>query len=522
MERIKIIKNTIENGNKDIAYLAIRSLKINNIKKIIEIDEKRLSNELNLFRYIMDKKSPSLISALIIIILSNKNIEDSFSEAIRFIRISRKKVEEKNIIAVNFLCHYLFNIDNFYENFSEYKMLDNNPKTEILFQKFKIEIILNKRDVESLIVENLDEMDLDFNINILKALKEDIISQSNDNMIVYYEKLCKFEASPKELEGDFNYINIINKSVGEKSVDYLLGEYVVENKQSDKISIKCKRGLLELSIKNTINNINNNVSRAKEIEDLKKYSNIKLENNFVKTNSLGLENSRENLQDIINFFKIDELDSFWKDFINKELEEDYFYQLLKQIKDEYSSKTIYPEPKNIFKAFLNVKYEDVKVVIIGQDPYHNPNQANGLCFSVNENVKLPPSLQNIFKEINNEYGVLRKEGNLEDWAKQGVLLLNSVLTVEENKPTSHSKIGWEKFTDKVVDLIAQKEKPVVFLLWGNYAIEKAKNINNTTHLILKSNHPSPLSASRGFFGNEHFKKTNSFLKSNNLDEINWV
>ena len=187
--------------------------------------------------------------------------------------------------------------------------------------------------------------------------------------------------------------------------------------------------------------------------------------------------------------------------------------------DHNSGKKIYPEPKNFFKAFEICSYENVKVVILGQDPYHTPNAANGLAFSVNKNQKLPPSLKNIFKEIKNDVGVENETGNLTKWAKQGVLLLNSSLTVVEGMPGSHSQIGWQIFTDKAVQLI-QRKKKVIFMLWGNFAKQK-KQLIEDDNFILEAPHPSPFSANSGFFGCKHFSKANEILSDLDLDPIDW-
>ena len=210
----------------------------------------------------------------------------------------------------------------------------------------------------------------------------------------------------------------------------------------------------------------------------------------------------------------------WTDFINLETKKDYFKEIKDSLlSDHNSGKKIYPEPKNFFKAFEICSYENVKVVILGQDPYHTPNAANGLAFSVNKNQKLPPSLKNIFKEIKNDVGVENETGNLTKWAKQGVLLLNSSLTVVEGMPGSHSQIGWQIFTDKAVQLI-QRKKKVIFMLWGNFAKQK-KQLIEDNNFILEAPHPSPFSANSGFFGCKHFSKANEILSDLDLDPIDW-
>ena len=212
----------------------------------------------------------------------------------------------------------------------------------------------------------------------------------------------------------------------------------------------------------------------------------------------------------------------WDNVLNEELKKEYFQELMSFIKKEYKTKTIYPKQSEVFNAFRYTDFDDVKVVILGQDPYHGPNQAEGLSFSVSNEVLKPPSLKNIFKELENDLGIKYPESNsLKPWAKEGVLLLNAVLTVEEHKPTSHKDKGWETFTDEIIRTINKKETPVVFILWGAYARKKKELITNPIHLVIESAHPSPFSAYNGFFGSKPFSKTNKFLKQNNLKEIDW-
>ena len=212
----------------------------------------------------------------------------------------------------------------------------------------------------------------------------------------------------------------------------------------------------------------------------------------------------------------------WDNLLSEEFQKDYFQELLKFIKNEYKEKTIYPKQNEVFNAFRYTDFSQVKVVILGQDPYHGPNQAEGLSFSVKDEVLKPPSLQNIFKELESDLKIPFPEHNsLKPWAKQGVLLLNAVLTVEEHKPTSHKEKGWEIFTDDVIKILNQKETPVVFILWGAYARSKKDLITNPRHLIIESAHPSPFSARNGFFGSRPFSKTNEFLKKTNQQEIDW-
>jgi len=212
----------------------------------------------------------------------------------------------------------------------------------------------------------------------------------------------------------------------------------------------------------------------------------------------------------------------WDLVLSEEYKKDYFQKLINYLKEEYKNKTIYPKQNEIFNAFRYTNYDDVKVVIIGQDPYHGPKQAEGLSFSVSNDVLKPPSLKNIFKELESDLGIPFPEHNsLKPWAKEGVLLLNAVLTVEEHKPASHSNIGWEIFTDNVIKEINKKEEPVVFILWGAFARSKRELITNKKHYIIESAHPSPFSARNGFFGSKPFSKANEFLKKNNIKEIDW-
>ena len=216
------------------------------------------------------------------------------------------------------------------------------------------------------------------------------------------------------------------------------------------------------------------------------------------------------------------IEKSWKKILNSEFKKEYFNSLVTFLKDEYKNNIIYPPGKKIFRSFDYCPFDKVKVVIIGQDPYHGINQANGLCFSVNKEIKIPPSLFNIFKEIKSDVGIdIPNHGDLKRWAIQGVLLLNSVLTVRQNLPGSHSNKGWENFTDKVISIISKNKNNIVFLLWGSYAKSKLKNIDQNKHLILTSSHPSPFSAYNGFFNSYHFSKTNKYLKKNNIREIKW-
>ncbi|MBT1698314.1 uracil-DNA glycosylase [Fulvivirgaceae bacterium PWU4] len=214
--------------------------------------------------------------------------------------------------------------------------------------------------------------------------------------------------------------------------------------------------------------------------------------------------------------------STWKHRLSNEFDKPYFTQLTDFVKTEYQTATVYPPGKEIFRAFDRCDFDDVKVVIIGQDPYHGPGQANGLCFSVRDGVRMPPSLVNIFKEIQQDLGKpIPQSGDLERWANQGVLLLNATLTVRASTPGSHQNKGWETFTDAVIRKISEEKENVVFLLWGSYAQKKGEIIDRSKHLVLMSAHPSPFSADRGFFGSKHFSKANQYLASKGLKEIEW-
>ena len=217
------------------------------------------------------------------------------------------------------------------------------------------------------------------------------------------------------------------------------------------------------------------------------------------------------------------LDSSWKRELENTFNEPYFLKLIAFVKEEYQKHVCYPPGNYIFSALDDCPLDKLRLVIIGQDPYHGKGQAHGYCFSVPEGVKHPPSLVNIFKELNDDMGVLYpKSGDLRKWANQGVLLLNSTLTVRKNSPGSHQNHGWELFTDKIIEIISSNKKNVVFMLWGNYAKSKVKLIDESKHLILKSGHPSPLSANKGlWFGNKHFSKANNYFKINNISEILW-
>ena len=211
----------------------------------------------------------------------------------------------------------------------------------------------------------------------------------------------------------------------------------------------------------------------------------------------------------------------WDIILEQEFKKDYFRKLGIFVKDEYKNRIIYPKYQNIFNALKYTDYDEVKVVILGQDPYHGENEAHGLSFSVMDNVQRPPSLNNIFKELKDDLGIVKTSNNLESWARQGVLLLNSIMTVQKDRPLSHKNRGWEIFTDNIISLLNEREKPVIFVLWGSYARSKKELITNKQHYIIESVHPSPLSANRGFFGSKPFSKINNFLEKNNMEKIEW-
>lgn len=212
----------------------------------------------------------------------------------------------------------------------------------------------------------------------------------------------------------------------------------------------------------------------------------------------------------------------WDEVLKEEYEKEYFKKIALTTNVLYKEKEMFPPKNRIFHALKLTDYDQVKVVILGQDPYHGVGEANGLAFAVNENVKIPPSLRNIYKELYDDLHIqIASHGNLESWAKEGVLLLNAILTVEKDKPASCRNMGWEELTDAIIKKINEKDNPVVFILWGAFARSKKKYITNKKHLVLESTHPSPFSAHYGFFGSKPFSKTNEFLRKNNIKEINW-
>ena len=212
----------------------------------------------------------------------------------------------------------------------------------------------------------------------------------------------------------------------------------------------------------------------------------------------------------------------WDKILEEEYKKEYFIKLLKTLQIEYRTKTIFPPKHDVFRAMRLTDYDNIKVVILGQDPYHGEGEAEGLSFSVRDGIRKPPSLKNIFKELEDDLGYKEPQsGSLVKWAKEGVLLLNSLLTVEKDKPLSHKKLGWERFTDEIIKKINEKETPVVFILWGAYAKSKKTYITNNNHYIIESTHPSPFSARNGFFGSKPFSKTNKFLISKKISPVNF-
>ncbi len=212
------------------------------------------------------------------------------------------------------------------------------------------------------------------------------------------------------------------------------------------------------------------------------------------------------------------IEASWKRVLEEEFNKDYFVKLTEFVKSEYRNSKVYPRPQFIFKAFETTPFEKVKVIILGQDPYHEPRQANGLCFAVDDGIKNPPSLQNIYKELKSDLGI---EGDINSWTGQGVFLLNSTLTVRASSAGSHQNKGWEEFTDAIIKLLSEKKEKLVFILWGKYAQDKGKVIDVNKHLVIKSPHPSPFSAYSGFFGSKPFSKCNEYLVKNGIKEIGW-
>ncbi|SFD60236.1 uracil-DNA glycosylase [Paenibacillus catalpae] len=217
-----------------------------------------------------------------------------------------------------------------------------------------------------------------------------------------------------------------------------------------------------------------------------------------------------------------QLNNDWAELLRPEMDEPYFKQMAEQLGELYETKTVYPKRGDVFNALHYTPYEQTKVVIIGQDPYHGPRQAHGLSFSVQKGIAIPPSLRNIYKELQEDIGCpIPQHGSLLSWAKQGVLLLNTVLTVEEGQPNSHQKLGWERFTNRIIQALNEREKPVVFILWGKHAQDKAAFIDTVKHPVITSAHPSPLAARKGFFGSRPFSRVNEYLRTIGSSEIDW-
>ena len=212
----------------------------------------------------------------------------------------------------------------------------------------------------------------------------------------------------------------------------------------------------------------------------------------------------------------------WDEILKEEYQKDYFKKLVENVRIKYNKTTCFPKADEVFKAFKLTDYDNIKIIILGQDPYHGTGEAEGLSFSVKKGIKKPPSLQNIFKELNDDLGIsIPESGSLEKWAKEGVLLLNSLLSVEKDKPLSHKELGWETFTDEIIKKINEKNTPVVFILWGSYARSKKKYITNSNHFIIESTHPSPFSAYNGFFGSKPFSKANNYLISKKISPVDF-
>lgn len=504
MDRKMIYRKTLHFGNKEIAYLTTRAMTPLKDRDRITIDEIRLKNELHLYKYNTEKGSPSLLSSLIPIIVVNNSFGSSLEEALRLLQMIRKKTTLQNKIGVNLLCHYLYHLDDFEKRFSEFKLHDAAKEEEVAFQKEKIAIIMKQKSAMESIVEGLEESDEGSNRELLESLRieQEIPADTMmEKMESYLGKMSDFLVAPKPLNGSFDLQSVFAVSVGQSGADPLLGGFKVLSKTQDSICIETKRGRIALALPN------------KEGMDQRPVSG--------QARSGSAIYAEPDPGDILQRFGLDRLDKSWQKILKEELEEEYFRGLLQKVDTSYRTQRIFPKQQQVFRALQEVPYDKVRVVILGQDPYHGAGQANGLCFSVNEGVKAPPSLVNIFKELEEEYGEKRMKVDLIDWAEQGVLLLNSVLTVQESSPGSHAKWGWERFTDKIIESLSLREEPIVFILWGNYAISKAKNVDLKKHHVLRSAHPSPLSC-RNFFGNKHFISANRFLKERNRPEIKWI
>ncbi len=581
----QIYKKLLFSGNAEISNLTTRCLLADAKKQLVVIDQHRMAQELRLYKFLVEKDFQSIISSLVPIILANLTIEQSFEQATALFLLIRRKITAQNKIGITLLCHYLYNLEEFEQNFAVFKMIDGTKEEEIALQKLKIDIIMKKNTTLGCIVECLEEQVQDKNIELLQSLavEENVtVDEKSGQMATYLARLSRFEVAPKIFEGEFK-VNKLSKKVGEKSKDDLIGAYEVLawDEELCHLKLESKRGILVLNlmpkeqVKPAETNSPEKTNSAEKIESTKKnesapvtYANPSLqntssmqvrENRFAYSTANGVDkksiqssekisaestlkpsenlssnnaqkeimqnaptNFSQNKQNIFERFAIPSLDTKWQALIEEEYNQEYFSSLLHKVDALYTQRNIFPKQQQVFRALQAVPFDDVKVVIIGQDPYHGAGQANGMCFSVNQGVKAPPSLVNIFKELQQEFGKNRQSVDLSDWASQGVLLLNAVLTVEEGAAGSHAKQGWEIFTDKIIFELSKRQTPLVFILWGNYAAEKAKNVDASRHLILRSNHPSPLSAHRGFFGNNHFLLANDFLRKNNMPEVVWV
>lgn len=484
-----IYKNIAEFGNKDIVYLTTRCLFPIEQSLEVKIDYRRLNDELELYKCFFNKGKGSIVSSLAPLILANTDDLKANQNSYELYNAIRRNLSLDNKIGITLLTYYIRSKVDSNIEFSSVTMFEGSKEEQVALQRNKIDVILNKYSIEEKIVDLLEETQKEYNIELLKNIDFDnreIHDEYLDKMSIYFQKVCLFQINKNPYSGKLNLNKIFSSGVNQKNRDPLIGDFwVISKREIDNMSvvkINAKMGQIEL------------------------FSKLKFEAEKTTDDEFGLKK-----------IKIG-----WKSIFDEEVKKMYFLNLLKSLSQEYSDNTIYPDKENVFEIFRRIDYSDVKVVIIGQDPYHGPNQANGMCFSVNHGIKNPPSLKNIFQELNSEYGILRTDGDLTDWVDQGVLLLNSILTVRQSLPGSHKKIGWEEFTDMVIYKLNQRKEPLVFVLWGNYAIEKAKLVDREKHYVLTSNHPSPFSCHKGFFGNNHFRLTNEYLKKNGKQEIVWI
>lgn len=490
MDRVNLFRIVYEYGSKDILLAVARSIRTE--QQRAKIDVRRLKNELMVYRHLMNKSFGSITSALVPLVLANEELEAAIEETTELFRLIRKSVTRQNRIGICFLCHMLFSGDAYEEEFASFTMLGSSKEDEIAFQKHKIELIMGKSTLENILMHTLEETAPE-NENLLRKLKEhekmDSCSSQLESFLSYFERLMRYEVNPPRLESDFSLEAIAAMPQGQKGRDPLLGHYTIRERTGEWIAVETKRG--EIIFKAQISQMS--ADKTGEV-------------------TAG---------DLIRRFGIDRLPPIWRSVVDEELNQEYFRTLLITVDREYREREIYPPQNQVFRALCEVDADSVRAVILGQDPYHGPRQANGLCFSVSDGVPAPPSLQNIFKELEQEYGTRRMNPDLSDWAKQGVLLLNAVLTVQAGNAASHAQRGWERFTDRIITELSKRERPLVFMLWGSYAIKKAQSVDKQRHLVLESVHPSPLSCHRGFFGNGHFLKANAFL-SNQQIEVKWL